>query len=513
MGSSTSRPQHLQAPPARDTESVDSVYDEKHGASHSAGVSEAAKYLRELNLNTTSEPAPALATNPITIDALSSWEQDLLSDPKNLLTQQALGNNAIADIVKKSDAATKARTQHYFNTTVATIGNPLHLNSQASSGRCWIFATSNVLRTHVIKKYNLKDDGFQVSQAYLFFYDKLEKTNFFLEQIIDTADEPLDSRLVSFLINDPVGDGGQWDFIINLVEKYGVVPNEVFPDNAQAVSSGYLNSFLTLKLREYALVLRKLVAKGVPKAVISEVKAAFNKEAYNIISLSLGTPPKPNDKFVWEFKDKDDKYKFYESTPLDFYKNHVDFNATEYFSVINDPRNAYDKLYTVDRLNNVYGGKTIEYVNTEISEVKKVVIRQLKDNEPVFFGSDVLKFSDRVKGTLDQGAFDLSLAFNTHAKADKADRIRTGSSVPNHAMVITGVHIDPLTNEPVRWKIENSWGDVGDHGYFVMSDDWFTEFVFQIVTKKKYVEKKTYEVYKAKQFTVLPFYDPLGALA
>ena len=95
------------------------------------------------------------------------------------------------------------------------------MTNQRSSGRCWLFAATNVFRVPIMKRYNLKE--FELSQAYLFFWDKLEKANYFLEQILDTMEEDLDGRLLQTLLSSPVGDGGQWDMAANLVEKYGLV--------------------------------------------------------------------------------------------------------------------------------------------------------------------------------------------------------------------------------------------------------------------------------------------------
>ncbi|CUM66488.1 uncharacterized protein PRCAT00004154001 [Priceomyces carsonii] len=450
----------------------------------------------------------------ISVDKLSKWESELQADPKNKLAQNAFGKNSITNVISESNRAAKVKQQYFFNVEVKSIGSPAFLNNQKLSGRCWIFATSNVLRTHVIKNYNLKEDEFQLSQTYLFFYDKLEKANFFLENIIDTADEDLDSRLVSYLLSSPVGDGGQWDMIVNVIEKYGIVPNEFFPDNSQAIATSALNYVVTEKLREYALVLRDLIAKGIDKSKLNAVKNSMNQKVYSIIALALGSPPKPDEPFVWEFKDKDGNYKYFETTPKDFYKTHAKYDVSTRFSLIHDPRHEYNKLYTVDRLNNIFGGRPIEYVNTEISEIKDVVIKMLKDNEPVFFGSDVGKFSVRDTGVLDVDAFDYRLGFSTDLGIAKADRLKTGSSQMTHAMVITGVHLDPKSGLPIRWKIENSWGDeVGKKGYFLMTDRWFDEYVLQIVSEKKYVSKVAYEVFKGKEFTTLPFYDPMGALA
>ncbi|CAK7895284.1 cysteine proteinase 1, mitochondrial [[Candida] anglica] len=452
--------------------------------------------------------------NPISTESLDTWETKLLADPKNVLAQNAFAKNAIVDVIGTSNSETLSKDKYLFNVEVETIGSPSYFNNQNASGRCWIFATSNILRTHVIKRYNLKPDHFQVSQSYLFFYDKLEKANFFLDNIIDTTEEPLDSRLIQYLFQAPVSDGGQWDMIVNLVTKYGIVPHELFPDSAQASASSRLNYIVTEKLREFALILRGLLTdEATSEQDIKTVKQSMMKEIYNIIALSLGTPPKPTDSFTWEFIDKDGTFKSFETNPIDFYKTHVKFDAAKHFSLIHDPRNPYEKLYTVDRLNNISNGKPIEYVNLELSVIKKTAIKMLKKNEPIFFGSDVGKFSNSQSGILDTGAYDYELGFGTSLKINKEERLRTGSSQMTHAMVITGVHLDKA-GVPVRWKIENSWGDaVGEKGYFLMTDAWFDEYVFQIVTNEKFVDPKTFNIWTKKEYSVLPFFDPMGALA
>lgn len=452
------------------------------------------------------------SSNKITTLNLASWETKLLLDPKNRLVQNALAKNAITDIVAASGTQLSLTDRYLFNVEADTVGSPSFLNNQKSSGRCWIFATCNVLRSHIIKNFNLSPDSFQLSQSYLFFYDKLEKANFFLENIIKTADEDLDSRLLSFLFSGSVSDGGQWDMIVNMIEKYGLVPNEVFPDNAQAISTSKLNYLLSNKLREYALVLRKLVKEDSPDVFV--VKNAMNREIYDMISLSLGTPPKPENLFQWDFKDKNGNFLSITTTPAQFYSQHTKYDVSKRFSLIHDPRNSYDALYTVEWLNNVYEGKPIEYINVEISKIKKTAIAMLKSNEVIFFGSDVGKFLDNATGILDTDAYDYELVFNTSLKLSKLERLQTGSSSMTHAMVITGVHLDASTGLPVRWKIENSWGDqVGDKGYFVMTDAWFDEYVLQIVTSKKYVDKEIYQLWKSKEYKTLPFYDPMGSLA
>ena len=493
----------------KSTDSI--VYNEKSAAFTTDLASDLTPYLRGLSLDETR--ADDNEGNPISVNSLENWEESLLSDSKNVLAQSAFAKNAITDIIGVSDVSTHVLNQYLFNVEVDVIGSPSFFNNQKSSGRCWIFASLNVLRAHVIRNYNLDPSKFQLSQSYIYFYDKLEKANFYLENIIDTADEKSDAYLVRYLNSAPVNDGGQWDMVVNLVTKYGVIPQELFPDSAQAQNSSRLNYIVTEKLREYGLILRKLIEDGKSKESVAVIKKSMVKQVYNIIALSLGTPPKPTDEFTWEFIDKSGKYQSFKTTALDFYLKHVRFDAAKHFSIIHDPRNDYDTLYTVDRLNNISDGKPIEYVNKTLPDIKKIAIKMLQANEPIFFGSDVGKFSDSQSGILDVHSYDYNLGFGTDLNLTKAERLRVGSSQMTHAMVITGVHLNP-SGVPLRWKIENSWGDsVGEKGYFLMTDAWFDEYVFQIVTNKAFVDKKTYEIWKSKDFTVLPFEDPMGALA
>lgn len=361
------------------------------------------------------------------------------------------------------------------------------------------------------KKYNVPE--FELSQAYLFFHDKLEKSNYFLQNIIETTDLDLDSTLVKTLISDPASDGGQWDMMVNLVQKYGLIPQSVFPDSFNAANSGKLDYFVVNKLREYALLLRKAKgAEGATLASLNTLKERFVQEIHDILAISLGAPPKADEVFTWEYIDADGKGHSLQSTPMDFYMNIVKFDASGHFSLIHDPRNEYKKLYTVDRLNNMVGGKPIEYVNLPIDALKQAAIAAIKNNEPVFFGSDVGKFSDTPSGIMDVKAWDYELAFNTDLGMNKADRVRVGSSAMTHAMVLTAVNI--VDGKPTKWKVMNSWGAaVGDKGYMTMSDEWFDEYVYQVVTSSAYVDKAVTDIWKGKDYTVLPRWDPFGSLA
>ncbi|CDR42435.1 CYFA0S09e03532g1_1 [Cyberlindnera fabianii] len=443
---------------------------------------------------------------PVALSHVKAWEQDLLSDRKNLLTINALTHNAIPEVIKSTPNITKD-TVEVWNVQIPLEGSPV--TNQKSSGRCWMFASTSCFRVAYMKKFNL--EKFELSQNYLFFYDKLEKANYLLTNIIETADLDLDSRVVQAILGNGLSDGGQWDMIVNLVSKYGLVPKTIYQDSYHATNSSPMNYVLVNKLKEYALVLRKLVEKGSSKEQVLKVKKAQIQEIYNILALTLGPPPKPDEDFTWDYKDKSGAVYSKTLTPKAF-SELVDLGIHTSFSLINDPRNEYYKLYTVDRLNNVVGGKPIDYVNVPIEDITDAVVTALKAGYPVFFGSDVGKFSERGSGILDTNAFDYELAFNTKLNLTKAERLEVGSSAMTHAMVITAVHI--VDGEVQRYRIENSWGeDAGNKGYFVASQDWFKEYVYQVVTYVKLAPKELTKIWRKGDYTVLPIYDPMGALA
>lgn len=369
-----------------------------------------------------------------------------------------------------------------------------------------------------MKRYNL--DNFEFSQAYLFFWDKLEKANYFLEQILDTVDEPLDSRLIQTLLSNPVSDGGQFDMVYNLITKYGLCPQVLYPDSFNAQSSGPINSIITTKLREDALILRSMASKS--SSSIAATKERMVKEIHLILTLTLGPPPSPDEVFSWSCADKFGKVFEIKTTPISFAAElwttasirTVGIDVKSMFSLVNDPRNPYNTLLTVSRLNNIYstGARPITYVNVSMSVLKKACIKMLQAGFPIFFGCDVGKFSNSRNGIMDTSLIDYELGFGIRFSLSKAQRLMAGESAMTHAMVLTAVHLDADGN-PVRWRVQNSWGtSAGTDGWFVMSDKWMDEFVYQAVVEPRFVSKEVRDVLdsKAKE---LPLWDPMGALA
>ncbi|GLB37152.1 putative bleomycin hydrolase [Lyophyllum shimeji] len=496
MGSSASKSLPLPA-----------VVDEKRPVSADL-VSE----LSSLHLATPSSADGSLSTSTV-----SAWEAEASRDAKTNLARTILQHSDITSALTSRSA--RIADVHIFNHVIDFKTGPV--TNQKSSGRCWLFATTNVIRYGIMKSLKLSE--FELSQSYLFFWDKLNKANYYLELSIQHADLPVDDRLITHLAGDLVSDGGQWDMAVNLIEHYGLVPQPVFPESTHSSLSGPLNALVKTKLREHALILRRLssslrgsfVPEDLHLSTLRAKKENLMKEIYGIMTATLGIPPNPDEKFVWEYTDADGKFGRWEGTPLEYAKAFASkpYAPSDSFSLINDPRNVYSKLYTVDKLGNIWGARPVLYVNTDIETMKNVVIKLIKANQPVFFGCDVGKFSNKVDGIMDTALFAYENAFDIALGLTKAERLQVGESAMTHAMVISGVHLDEK-GRPVRYKVENSWGETaGEKGYYVMTDSWFEEFVYQIVVPKALAPRDLVQVFESGEKTVLPPWDPMGTLA
>ena len=437
----------------------------------------------------------------ITNTILDEFRSKFLEKESNIVAMNATTSNGI----EKSalNCFELREINHQFSISIPT-GD---ITNQKQSGRCWMFAGLNFLRLEVMKNLNMKT--IELSQSYPLFYDKLEKSNYFLENIIETKDEDLDSRYVQFLLKDPLQDGGQWDMFKSLVKKYGVVPKDVMPEVVSSSATKEMDRYLTLKLREFARDIRN--DKNLSLVELREKKKDMLDEVYRILSICLGTPPQS---FDFEYRDKDDRFfKINNITPVEFFEKYVKINLDDYVSVINAPTDdkPFGRCFTVKFLGNVVDGSPVNYLNLPIGDLKMLAIKQMKDNVPVWFGSDVGQFSTRVEGILSKNILDVDKLFSTNFTMTKADRLNYGESLMTHAMLLTGVDLDD--DQPTRYRIENSWGkDVGKDGFYVMTDEWFSEFVYQVVINKKYLSNEHLKMLDDEVIKLEPW-DPRGSLA
>ncbi len=182
-------------------------------------------------------------------ELLNKWQTSFEKVSRNKIAMNALTKNSVNEIAMNWDVVSKIN--HTYSHEIDTLKK---ITNQKKSGRCWLFAGLNVLRLATAKKLNL--ENFELSQSFLMFWDKLEKSNYFLENIIDTRDKDIRDRTVMWLLGSPIGDGGQWDMFVDLVNKYGVLPKDIARESYNSSNSTHMNKLITAKLREDACILR-----------------------------------------------------------------------------------------------------------------------------------------------------------------------------------------------------------------------------------------------------------------
>ena len=426
------------------------------------------------------------------------------ANPKFAAMENAISHNGLLTSLEKRSAAVE-------NTPVFSLDlTKDKVSDQKASGRCWMFAALNTFRHKMIANFQLED--FELSQAHTFFWDKYEKSNWFLEQVLATADQELTSRKVKFLLDTPQQDGGQWDMVVALFEKYGVVPKSVYPESISSSDSRELNQILNKLLRQDAQILRELVAEGANSAELQAKKEELLQEVFNFLAMNLGLPPR---QFDFSYRDKDNHFHSESGlTPLTFYQKYVDLKLADYVSIINAPTadKPYGRSYTVEMLGNVVGSKPVRYLNVEMNRLKELAIAQMQAGETVWFGSDVGQSSNRKAGVMAEGMHDFTASMDIRLTQDKAGRLDYSESLMTHAMVLTGVDLDE-NGKAKKWKVENSWGEkVGNKGYFVASDAWMDEYTYQIVVRKEFLTAAELAAYEEEPIVLAPW-DPMGALA
>lgn len=420
-------------------------------------------------------------------------------------SDKALGNAILANSIDL--LAVNHSNQKELDTYFSVDTKSQSITDQKSSGRCWMFSGLNTLRSDFAKQNDSLSVEF--SQAYLFFYDLLEKSNLFLQGIIETASLPIENEKVRFFLRSPIGDGGTFCGVADLSEKYGLVPKSVMPESFSSDNTSRLQKILKSKLREYALTLRKLMKNGMKKSALNEKKTKMLAEIYHILSLTIGTPPT---EFEYSFLNKNGKplvKKIY--TPMTFFKEVVGENINGTFIMaMNDPRREYYRTYEVEYDRHTYDGHNWKYVNLPMADIELMAIAALKDGKKLYSSYDVAQFLDRKRGYADLENYDYASLFNTTFPMNKAERIMTFDSGSTHAMTLTGVDLDEDGN-PKKWKVENSWGkDWGQKGCLIMSASWFREYMFRLVVPRRYVPDNIIEAFEQKPILV-DWMDPLFA--
>ncbi|MDQ7938717.1 C1 family peptidase [Lactiplantibacillus sp. WILCCON 0030] len=410
---------------------------------------------------------------------------------------RAITKNGIKATSYDNQAATRLDRTFSIDLPTGKVSNQKH------SGRCWEFSLLNTLRHKFATKYHVKD--FELSENYLFFWDKIERANIFYRNVEQTARQPISDRLVQFLFDNPGEDGGQWAMAASLVQKYGVVPASAMPETFNTTNTTDFQAVMSRKLRKDGLKLRQLVMNGADEAELQSLEKSMLQEVYRIAVYSFGEPPTT---FDLAYRDDDKNYhRTAQLTPQAFYQNYFETDLDDYVVVTNSPDKPLNQLYSLPDEDNVIGGRPIEFLNVDMGVLTDVAVQQLKSGETIWFGNDVLQQMDRKAGYLDAHLYETAKLFGINGHLTKAQRLQTGEGEVSHAMTLTGVDI--VADTPTKWKVENSWGsENGDKGYFVMTQDWFDDYVYEVVVHKHFLAPEFQALLK-EPARRLPAWDPL----
>ncbi len=440
----------------------------------------------------------------LTTALIADLDRGFAADAINWVRQNAMAESDAGKLVLNQKVA--MAVDRNFSTRL----DDWSPTDQKSSGRCWLFAATNLLRVGVMRRLKLK--SFEFSQSWLMFWDKLEKANYFLEAILATADRDLDDRTVATILGACVSDGGQWNMFVNIALKHGLVPKAAMPETLSSSSTGAMNAALVGRLRVGAKRLRELAAASAPAADVDAARREIVADVYTILRLHLGNPPA---RFDWQWTD--DKKKFHREkgmTPKAFLAKYVTLPLGDYVCLVHDPRKTspVGRTFTVEYLGNVVGGRIVTYLNVDLATMKDQARRALKAKEPVWFGCDCSKMMHRDLSVWDAHMFEPERLYGAPLElASKEDRLLYKRTAMNHAMLFTGV--DEEAGVPVKWRVENSWGDKGDgKGFYVMNDSWFDEHMFEIAARKNRLPAALRKALELPPI-VLPAWDPMGSLA
>lgn len=431
-------------------------------------------------------------------DHVRKYRKNFLEDASLRIAMNAVTRGNLQEIALNRDLLN--RSNWTFSHELEEKPN---ISDQKRSGTCWMFAELNWFRLMTMKKFKI--EKLEFSHNHLMFYDKLEKANYYLEKLMDMAGRDIDDRYVRFILDNPTPDGGEWHMLVNLIQKYGLMPNEVMPDTWNREHSRFINELVGYKIREAFAEMQRMKAKKASKAKLREYKTTVMASIYRILATCMGVPPET---FDWSFRDKDKKYhQEIGITPHEFYQKYVGLNLDECYTLASCPgeKTEFGKTYTIDLFGNMVGGIDWVWLNLPVRELKKIAVKMLKKGEPVLYGCDVTQESHTKEGVMATDVYDFEMLFKTPFGMDKATRLSYGQSRLTHSMVLTGVEI--VNKKPVRWKVENSWGsEVGKKGYFVMTDEWFDEHVLDLIVPKKFMPEKYLPSFKEKPVLLPPWH-------
>ncbi len=439
---------------------------------------------------------------------LERFTKHFESNPAYRLAQNAVTSTGLEDVALDRSVVTS------ISTSMSHHLDDWEVTDQKKSGRCWLFAGLNLLRADAAKTMSLKD--FEFSQNYLLFWDKLEKANFWLEAVIETAERDIDDRTVAHLLANPAEDGGQWNMFVALVAKHGLVPKSAMPETHSSSKTASLNRATSQLLRRTARDIRADAATGASADQLRATKLEALQVMHRILAIHLGTPPAT---VQWQWSDKDRGFhRDNEMSPQEFAAKYAGVDLEDFACIVHDPRpsSQVGRTYTVEYLGNIVDAPPVVYLNVEMALMRELAMKSIVAGEPVWFGCDTGQMANVERGYWDEQLYDYNGVYDTDLTMAKADRLMHHDTLMTHAMLFTGVDVVESTGGPQvprRWRVENSWGDEkADKGFWTMNDNWFGEHVFEIAVRRSALPADLQRALDAAP-VVLPAWDPMGSLA
>lgn len=434
----------------------------------------------------------------ITYENINMFSRKFNKTKKNKVFKNMNTKGNFKNIVLKSEYIQNKKIFFKNKIDVETLPT-----DQEKSGRCWIFAFLNIIRIDMIKKYNLTN--FELSQTYLFFYDKLERANNFLNYAIKNIKVSLNNDKLNYIMDNITHDGGTFNIVANLIEKYGIVPKNNMDDLFHSKNSDDLNTFFSnfLKKSFYKI-------KHEKKRDLYKLKNEILSDCYKILVIFLGEPPK---KITWEYytEDKTTNKKTYNVveniTPNEFYEKYICYKLKDKISLINYTCKPYYKKYKSELID-VYGKKDNLYINVPIEEIINGIKLSIDNKEAVWIGIDTNMYKSKEEGIYDRNAFNYKDIFGFHNDMNKCDSLLYGRTDINHAVIVKGYNLYEQNKNMNGFLIEDSHGkNNGFNGDYYMNIDWFKEYGYMAVLDKKYISEKVLSVLNQKTIITLPYYD------
>ena len=348
---------------------------------------------------------------------------------------------------------------------------------QGKTGYCWILSTLFCISKYLEQTQKICYRS--LSKTYLIFWDKLEKANKFLEQMIEYADYEIKDEKIIYMLNNAITDKGQWSMAENLIQKYGLVPYDSMPDFTEKTGTGELNACLNYMLRIYVYAFRSNQKRN-SKEYIQSFKNDVLFQVYRLLVKFLGKPPQMF-KVPIEFNNACQKI-----DPITFFEDYIAFPFDEYCSICSIGENL-NINYEIDLDGNVIEGKKNNFLSIPNEIFDNLILKQITNEHFCWCGCDAGKFYIQNEALYDDSIFELQdiLGINLYKDIDRGRIFQYRIALPSHSVVM----FDIKEVEDKKYFILHDSAQINNNKFCYMSESWYQKYVFQAIVKKEYLKE------------------------